>query len=37
MRKATLIQQKLKNNRIELGFSYLEKALKKAGYTVETL
>ena len=37
MKKVTLIQQKLKNNRIELGLSYLEEALKKTGYIVETL
>ncbi len=37
MKKITLIQQKQKNNRIELGLSYIKEAVIKAGYTVELL
>lgn len=37
MKKVTLIEQKQKNNRIELGLSYVKDALIKTGYEVETL
>lgn len=37
MKKVTLIQQKQKNNRIELGLSYIKEALIMVGCAVETL